>query len=129
MSNEPNDDNKPNQTTQPTQPNKPKKRIVMPPRREIKSEATLVPTLESLMSDALFIIGSELSRYRQKASRGVTLDLKEARAVQSYMESLVKLSKEDRERARSEDLTNLSDEELKELAKEVLKIDHNKDTE
>lgn len=108
-------------------PNKPKRRIVMPPNKEPKIETTIVPTLESLMSDAMSIIGSELARYRQKTSRGVTLDLKEARAVQSYMESLVKLSKEDRERTRAEDLVNLSDEELKQLAAEVLKVDFKSD--
>jgi hypothetical protein len=107
------------------EPTKPRRRIVMPPDKTPKPEleVTVVPTLESLMSDAMSIIGSELSRYRQKTSRGVTLDLKEARAVQSYMESLVKLSKEDRERSRAEDLPNLSDEELKQLASEVLKVD------
>lgn len=109
-------------------PKKPSRRIVLPPNKETKKiETTIVPTLESLMSDAMSIIGSELARYRQKTSRGVTLDLKEARAVQSYMESLVKLSREDRERSRSEDLTNLSDEELKQLAAEVLKVDFKSD--
>jgi hypothetical protein len=106
-----------------TEDKKPTRRIVLPKKKEIREPAQLVPTLEGLMSDAMSIIGSELSRYKQKTSRGVTLDLKEARAVQSYMEALVKLSREDRERARAEDLTNLSDDELKDLAKEVLRLD------
>ena len=102
------------------------RRIKLPSKRGEIDQVTVVPTLESLMSDALAIIGNELARYRSKSSRGVTLELKEARAVQSYMEALVKLSREDRERARAEDLTNLSDEELMTLANEVIKIDRSK---
>lgn len=104
---------------------KPRKRIILPSdKRGQIDPPTIVPTLESLLSDALSIIGGELAQYRSKSKRGVTLDLKEARAVQGYMEALIKLSREDRERARSEDLTNLSDEELRQLATEVLKIDN-----
>lgn len=107
---------------------KPKKRIVMPKKRGEIDELSVVPTLEALMSDALTIIGNEIARYKAKTARGITLDLKEARVVSQYMDSLVKLSKEDRERARSEDLTNLSDEELKALASEVLKLDFSKES-
>lgn len=99
------------------------KRIVLPPKRGEVSEVTVVPTLTSLMDDGLSIIGSELARYRAKSSRGVTLDLKEARIVAQYLKAIVDLSKEDRERARAEDLANLTDEELRQLATEVLRVD------
>ena len=100
---------------------KPKRRIVLPPDAKVSGSPVVVPTLENLLSDALSVIGGELARYAQKSKRGVTLDLKEARAVQGYMNALIQLSKEERERARAEDLANLSDEELKQLANEVLK--------
>lgn len=103
---------------------KTKRKIILPERKRGEiSEVNVVPTLESLMSDGLAIIGSELAAYRAKSKRGVMLDLKEARVIQAYMDAVVKLSKEDRERARAEDLANLSDEELKQLASEVLKLD------
>ena len=76
------------------------------------------------MNDALSIIGKELTHYKTKTKSGVSLDLKEARAVQAYMDTLVKLSRENREQVRSEDLTKLTDEELVQLLKqsEVKKI-------
>lgn len=102
---------------------KPKKRIVLPSKRGEIPTVVASPTVETLMEDVMSIIGNEIARYKAKSTRGVTLDLKEARVVQAYMDTLVKLSKEERERARAEDLTNLSDEELKQLAAEVLKVD------
>lgn len=85
------------------------------------NEVVTVPKLESLMTDALSIIGAELAHYRAKSKRGVTLDLKEARVIQSYMDALVKMSKEAREAARAEDLSDLTNEELLQLANEVTK--------
>jgi hypothetical protein len=72
-----------------------------------------------LMEDAKQIIASELTRYRDKARKGVTLDLKEARVVQGYLDSLTKLQKEEREQSRAQDLGNLSNEELMLLAQQV----------
>ena len=88
-----------------------------------KLDITVVPTLDGLMNDALSIIGAELGQYKSKTKRGITLDLKEARAVQGYMETLVKLSRENREQARSEALEGLSDADLAQLADEVLQKD------
>lgn len=94
-----------------------KRKLIRPQRTEI---IEVVPTVDTLMNDALGIIGSELARYKAKSHRGVTLDLKEARVVQGYIESLTRLKKEEREAARAHDLGNLSDEELAQLAAEVL---------
>lgn len=100
-----------------------KKRRVIVPNKKQEIDANnmmVVPPVEALMADALSIIGNELARFRAKSNRGVSLEYKECRAVQMYMDALVKLSREERERARSEDLSNLSDDELRQLAESVL---------
>ena len=73
------------------------------------------------MNDALAIIGSELAQYRNKTKRGITLDLKEARVIANYMDTLTRASKESREQARAEDLSELSNEELLQLATQLAK--------
>lgn len=81
------------------------------------SEAPI--SINSLLNDALKIIGSELTGYKKKTERGVILNLKEARVVSNYLDTLTRASKEAREQARSEDLSNLSDEELVQLASQL----------
>ena len=93
-----------------------KKRIVLPPKK-----SKLIPATEILLHDAKAIIGAELAHYRSKVVRGVTLDPREARIVQGYLESLVKIQKEEREQSKDEDLSNLSNEDLLKLAASVLK--------
>lgn len=94
------------------------------PRRKLvqisPSDVTVVPQVDQLISDALSIIGAELAFYRGKAKRGINLDLKEAKVVQSYVEALVKLNKEARESSKNEDLSNLSNEELLSLAENLV---------
>jgi len=106
-----------------TEEKKPRRRIVMPQKtNQVKPEdITVVPTLNSLMNDALSIIGAELAQYRQKTSKGITLDLKEARVIANYMDTLTRASKESREQARAEDLSELSNEELLQLATQLAK--------
>lgn len=108
----------------------PKKRKII-----IEGKTKAVPkalNLETLVNDALSIIGNELSVYRSKTSKGLTLDLKEARAVQGYMDSLVKMSRESREASeqqRQQLLEHLSDEELLKIAQEQLKEQEDEPTE
>ena len=106
------------------------KRIILPPKkRQVTLEhSSIIPATELLLHDAKAIIGAELAYYRSKAVRGVTLDPKEARIVQGYLESLVKIQKEEREIAETQDLSTLSDTELLHLAKRVLEANNNKDT-
>jgi len=105
---------------------KPKKRrrIVLPEKynQADPAETVVVPTINTLMNDALAIIGSELAVYRSKSSRGVTLDLKEARVIANYLDTLTRASKESREQARAEDLADLTDEELVQLAAQLGKV-------
>lgn len=101
--------------------NNKRRRIKVDPskRKEIKEIA--IPTLDSLIANGLSIIGSELDKYQSKVQRGITLDLKEARVIQGYLETMTKLSKEAREAARAQDLADLSDEELVQLAAQLSK--------
>ena len=105
------------------------KRIILPPKkRSVTLESSsIIPATELLLHDAKAIIGAELAHYRSKAVRGVTLDPKEARIVQGYLESLVKIQREEREIAETQDLSALSDTELMHLAKRVLES-NNKQT-
>ena len=104
-----------------------KRRVVLPPKKRTVSleHSSIIPATELLLHDAKAIIGAELAHYRSKAVRGVTLDPKEARIVQGYLESLVKIQREEREMASSQDLSTLSDVELLHLAKRVLEANHN----
>ena len=105
------------------------KRIILPPKKKqvTLETSSIIPATELLLHDAKAIIGAELAHYRSKAVRGVTLDPKEARIVQGYLESLVKIQREEREIAETQDLSALSDVELMRLAKRVLE-NNNKDT-
>ena len=105
------------------------KRILLPPKKRTVTLETssIIPATELLLHDAKAIIGAELAHYRSKAVRGVTLDPKEARIVQGYLESLVKIQREEREIAETQDLSALSDTELMHLAKRVLES-NNKQT-
>ena len=108
--------------------NKPKRILLPPKKKTVTLETSSVnPATELLLHDAKAIIGAELAHYRSKAVRGVTLDPKEARIVQGYLESLVKIQREEREIAETQDLSALSDVELMHLAKRVLE-NNNKQT-
>ena len=105
------------------------KRIILPRKKRTVTLETssVIPATELLLHDAKAIIGAELAHYRSKAVRGVTLDPKEARIVQGSLESLVKIQREEREIAETQDLSALSDSELMHLAKRVLE-NNNKQT-
>jgi hypothetical protein len=104
------------------------KRILLPPKKRTVTldNSSIIPATELLLHDAKAIIGAELAHYRSKAVRGVTLDPKEARIVQGYLESLVKIQREEREVADTQDLSTLSDVELLHLAKRVLETNNKK---
>ena len=104
------------------------KRIILPPKKRTVTldNSSIIPATELLLHDAKAIIGAELAHYRSKAVRGVTLDPKEARIVQGYLESLVKIQREEREIAGTQDLSTLSDVELLHLAKRVLESNNKK---
>ena len=95
-----------------------RKRVIIP--KTETSITSISTSIDLLLHDAKSIIAAELSKYRSKVQRNVQLDLKEARVVQGYLETLIKLQREERDQARSEDLSNLTDAELFDLAAKVL---------
>jgi hypothetical protein len=113
-----------NMTQDKTEP----RRIILPSKKKkvTLETSSIIPATELLLHDAKAIIGAELAHYRSKAVRGVTLDPKEARIVQGYLESLVKIQREEREISEAQDLSALSDSELMRLAKRVLNNNNNK---
>ena len=104
------------------------RRIILPSKKKkvTLETSSIIPATELLLHDAKAIIGAELAHYRSKAVRGVTLDPKEARIVQGYLESLVKIQREEREISEAQDVSALSDVELLRLAKRVLENNNNK---
>ena len=104
------------------------RRIILPSKKKkvTLETSSIIPATELLLHDAKAIIGAELAHYRSKAVRGITLDPKEARIVQGYLESLVKIQREEREIADAQDLSAMSDSELMRLAKRVLDNNNNK---
>ena len=104
------------------------RRIILPSKKKkvTLETSSIIPATELLLHDAKAIIGAELAHYRSTAVRGVTLDPKEARIVQGYLESLVKIQREEREIADAQDLSAMSDSELMRLAKRVLDNNNNK---
>lgn len=98
-----------------------KKIILAPGKPIVRREAVVtVPGVENLIADALGTIELELVKFRNKVNRGESLELPEGRLLTLYVKSLVDLSRESRERARTEDLSKMSDEELAELAKKLV---------
>lgn len=102
---------------------KPKRRIVVPQKTNQieQSDVVVVPETGRLINDAKAIIGAELAQYRSKTKRGVTLDLKEARVITGYLDALTRAQKEEREQARADDFSDLSDSELLQLATQLAK--------
>jgi len=97
-------------------------KVLLPPKRIRieQKDVVVVPSLDSLVSDAVIVIANELAYYRGKTCRGATLGSKETIAFRGLVEALCRLTKEAREQSRAEDLGKLSNEELMDLATKVL---------
>ena len=104
-----------------------KRRIQAPPVRYITPvkedpRQIVVPKIENLLSDAMVIIHMELKRYKDKVTkRGEHLTAQEARIITNYSEAVSKLNREARESARMADFSAMTEEELYELAGNILK--------
>ncbi len=86
-----------------------------PVRRLVSPSLVSIPPVETLVSDALSIISKELVKFKTKVNTGKSLDLAEGRLLTNYIKALCDLAKEDRERSKSADFSNLSNEEIIEL--------------
>jgi hypothetical protein len=74
-----------------------------------------VTNTSSMLDGALKVLAEQLDHLAVK-SRFNNFDEKEAKILQGYIRSLVELSKEEREREKSTDLSNLTLEQLIEAA-------------
>lgn len=101
-------------------PKRAAKRTIVTVKDKLSAASTLSASTDLLLDDAKIIIAAELARYRQKVLKGISLDLKESRVIQGYLSELTKLQREEREEARAADLSNLTDEEMLQLAQQVL---------
>lgn len=103
--------------------NTPRKIIVPQSSRPNLVSVTRVNSVSSMLDGALSVLGEQLDKIALK-SRSSTFTEKEARVLQGYIKSLVELSKEEREREKAdklnEELANMTDAELLELAKQKL---------
>jgi hypothetical protein len=85
----------------------------------IKRTPTIVVREHSatvVINDALSIINDQVQRLRVKSSSGFSLEAEEVKNLRSYVQSLVELSREDRERERHDGI----DEFLEKLTEEDL---------
>jgi len=93
-----------------------------------QSNPIVMPSVDQMVADALSVVQKEIQKFQSKVLQGRGLDITEARILQGYIKSLVDLSKEDRERVKDLDLSNMSTEELLKLLgeKEVAKLGQTK---
>lgn len=95
----------------------PKRIFAVPPGSPVKAKEItdvsiiLAPTVNTLTSDALSIIQTEIARYKHKSNAG-KLDQADHRIIQGYLKSLAELDRISRGHADDMDLANATDEEL-----------------
>lgn len=87
-------------------------------RRIVSIDQTQVvnaPDVERLISDAYQIIELELVKFKSIVKKGSSLNAEEGRLLNGYIKSLTELSKEQRDRDKGTDLSQLSVEEIVQL--------------
>ncbi len=99
---------------------KPGKRIIIPSSRGQMQTVERVQSISNTVEDAKITIANEIGRWKDK-SMARSLDLPEARVLSQLIDSLVKLSKEEREVAKAFDTENMTDEELQAEMEKILK--------
>lgn len=97
--------------------------ITKAPKRIItKPSVSKVSEVSAILDSALQTLSEQIDLLSRKSAQG-TFSPNDAKMLQGYITSLVALSKEEREREKSDklgDLAKLSDDELLELAKQTL---------
>ena len=87
----------------------------------VKAQST-----ESIIDDAKSIIRDQITRYKIQSSQGLELDDSEAKKLRIYIQSLMEMSREEREIEKSDKLADmlqgLSNEELLEMYKKQLDV-------
>lgn len=78
---------------------------------------------ESVLKDALNTAAIEVARYRVRVGKGDILGLQEARIVQGWIRAMTDLMKELREAEKADALKDMTNEELRAIAKRLIKED------
>lgn len=78
---------------------------------------------ESVLKDALNTAAIEVARYRVRVGKGDVLGLQEARIVQGWIRAMTDLMKELREAEKADALKDMTNEELRAIAKRLIKED------
>lgn len=98
-------------------------------KRKIKPAAVIVreTSASTVLSDALSIVNNEIQRMKVKSSQGFGMDLDEVKILRTHIQSLVDLSKEQREQEKHDGtmqtLENMTPQELLEYY-EQLKLEN-----
>lgn len=92
---------------------------------------TQAPEADRLIADILNIFQNEIAQIANKSRKGIqagkSLEAGDARILQGYAKMLVELSKEDRERKKSDDgVGSLTNEQLVEAMKLIMDASGNK---
>lgn len=94
------------------------------PRRIIPKAVIDSPEADRLLADILNIFQNEITQIAHKSRKGImagkSLEASDARILQGYAKMLVELSKEERERRKSDDLKDMPEDEFLKLANEFL---------
>jgi len=93
---------------------------LLPSKLKRKAQVIVRETSASVvLDDALSILNNEIQRFRVKSNSGFSLEAEEAKVLRTYIQSLVELSREQREQEKhdglSETLDGMTDAELLEL--------------
>lgn len=91
------------------------------------AEVVVMPSVEAVLADSLFILEADLSKYRAKVKSGRALEQSEARIVQGHLKCLIEVARIQREIDKETDLSGLTPEQLLELAQTLAEKAKNKD--
>ncbi len=96
------------------------RRLIMPATKAQVTSIDRIATVDGMISDLNFILKDQIEKQRIKAVQG-TLTVQELKVIEGLADSVVKLSREERERGKNDDILEtlkaLSDEELLKLIK------------
>ena len=82
---------------------------------KVRVDATQAHTTESILADALQVIGCEVSKLKASVTGAGQLDPTEARVLGTYVDLILKLSKEQREAKFAQQLESVQMEKLGDL--------------
>ena len=106
--------------SQETAPQRRKITLPIRPKGTVEiTEVTEVPPVDGILAKAISTIANEINKLYVR-SHAANLSDKEARILQGHIKTLIELSREQRERDKADDLSNMSNEELFDLAKQIL---------